>query len=240
MLGPDSDDRGRLDGIAHLAEGGNRRKLVAFTKVAYEPVLLEVVVREPDSERRAHETGATVGADREPGPNRVALPTPIGRGQLHLVPGDLDRVDRHALADLDGRKRLAAAVEHRLDMGLVHHVERRPAAPRWVVIGDLQQRLAAAVDPVVIGLHDRPREDLVDQVELLEGAHDLVVEAGGSGQVVQASVLLEHHDAVAQAAHQRGQHHPGRSVADDGQVVGARCRPAIAAACVHGATLSTV
>jgi hypothetical protein len=219
VVGADADDRDRLRRVADLAEGRHAVEPRRAEEVADQPVLFEAVAVEADPERRPHEAGAAVGADHEARPYRRRVAVGAAPAHLDRLAVRPQRIDRDPLVDLDLRQRAAEAVEHVLDVRLVHHVELRPAAGGGVVVGDLDQGLAVAVHPLVVALDDRPGEHLLAHPELLEGAHDLVVEAGRPRQVVKARVALQHDDAVAGAAEQRRQRHPGRPVADDRHVV---------------------
>ena len=219
MLGAQAHDRHRLRRIADLAELGHRVERSALVEVAHQPVLGEAVVRQPGPHPRAHEARAAVAADHIARADAVTAAVEVDAGDLHLVGAGVEPVDGDALAHLDRGQRAAGAIEHRLELGLVHHVHRCPATARGIVVVDLEQDLAVGVDPLVGRLHLGAAGHLVGDPELLEQAHRLVVEGGGPREVVEPRVALEHDDPVALGAEQRGEHHARRPVADDRDIV---------------------
>ena len=207
------DAGGRAGGIAELDVDVRRAATRRDLHVNHEPGLVELVVEQAPADRLAHRARGAVAADQILGAE-VRGAGWCRDGSRHAI-GVLHKgVELLAESDVGAGQGGEPLAQNRLQARLVEHITAAPAG--WRLSRRLQFHENASVGGAefVVRQVARALPHLLGDSELLEDAHDLVVEVYRAGQGVGRRVLLDRDHPRAALGQQRRQHRSRRSETD--------------------------
>ena len=213
--------------------GGQRSQWLG---VHAQPAFVEGEVLALDADLAAHEAVRAVRADEVA---RTERGLAIGEAGLRLATGPgpasqpdaagvlVDRRGDEAAQQPHIRQRHHPLVNCRFDVRLVHREVVVPEHLAGIASGDIDQQLAFAVHPVVVRRGPGVAQRLIAVGADRDQPGGLTIHMGQARLAIQLGPALDHGDAVAALAQQRGQHQAGWTVANDDDVV-------VFWACRHG------